>query len=128
MTEAKDTKLMDTAPGGEQTQYEGQSTFVESHSKDSGTFADPSASEAKTQASKEARARGEKTAENIRYGEAISEHGFGGETKGVLGEACQGGRYGRRKSSNAAKSEDVDFVRSRRDQGYVESEGDRVGG
>lgn len=35
---------------------------------------------------------------------------------------------GRRKSSNAAKSEDVDFVRSRRDQGYVESEGDRVGG
>lgn len=92
MTEAKNTKLMDTAPGGEQTQYEGQSTFVESHAKDSGTFADPSVPEAKTQAAKEKRARGEKTAENIRYGEAISEHGFGGETKGVFGEAYQGGR------------------------------------
>lgn len=34
--------------------------------------------------------RGEKTAENIRYGEAISEHGFGGETTGNSGEANLG--------------------------------------
>ena len=34
--------------------------------------------------------RGEKTAENIRYGESISEHGFGGETTTNSGEATQG--------------------------------------
>ena len=34
--------------------------------------------------------KGEKTAENIRYGESISEHGFGGETMGNSGEANQG--------------------------------------
>ena len=34
--------------------------------------------------------RGEKTADNIRYGEAISEHGFGGETTGNRGVANQG--------------------------------------
>lgn len=41
--------------------------------------------------------RGEKTAENIRYGEAISEHGFGGETTGSSGVANQG----RQKSSSS---------------------------
>lgn len=34
--------------------------------------------------------RGEKTAENVRYGESISEHGFGGETTTNSGEATQG--------------------------------------
>ena len=34
--------------------------------------------------------RGEKTAENIRYGEALSEHGMGGETTGNSGRANQG--------------------------------------
>ncbi len=34
--------------------------------------------------------RGGKTSENIRYGEAISEHGFGGETTTSSGEAKQG--------------------------------------
>jgi hypothetical protein len=41
---------------------------------------DPNSNEAKQALDKEQRERGEKTAENIRYGEAISEHGFGGET------------------------------------------------
>lgn len=36
--------------------------------------------------------RGNKTSENIRYGEAISEHGLGGETTTSGGEAKQG-RY-----------------------------------
>lgn len=30
--------LMDTEPGGEQTQYEGQNTFVQGHSKEEGQF------------------------------------------------------------------------------------------
>ena len=34
--------------------------------------------------------RGNKTAENTRYGEAISEHGFGGETTTSSGGANQG--------------------------------------
>lgn len=34
--------------------------------------------------------RGSKTAENMRYGESISEHGFGGETTGSSGNANQG--------------------------------------
>ena len=43
-----------------------------------------------SQAQQEKGERGEKTAENIRYGEAISEHGFGGETTGNSGVANQG--------------------------------------
>ena len=39
-------------------------------------------------------ARGEKTAENIRFGEAISEHGFGGETTTSTGTADAPGRDG----------------------------------
>jgi hypothetical protein len=31
-------KLMDTEPGGEQTQYEGIHTFVEPHNKQAGQF------------------------------------------------------------------------------------------
>lgn len=56
--------------------------------------------------------RGETTAENIRYGEAISEHGFGGETVGNSGEADNqeggGGSYGR-----VGETEKM-----RREQGY----------
>ncbi len=48
---------------------------------------DPNPSEAKQEANQHERERGEQTAENIRYGEAISEHGFGGETLGNSGEA-----------------------------------------
>lgn len=45
----------------------------------------PGATEAEAQQAREERARGEKTAENVRYGEAISEHGMGGETTGLGG-------------------------------------------
>ena len=37
--------------------------------------------------------RTEKTAENARYGQAISEQGFGGETTGNSGSANQGKRH-----------------------------------
>jgi hypothetical protein len=52
---------------------------------------DPNPNEAKQEADQHEREPGEQTAENIRYGEAISEHGFGGETLGNSGEANQGG-------------------------------------
>jgi hypothetical protein len=42
-------------------------------------------SEASKQAKEEKRAKGEHIAANIRYGESISEHGFGGETVGNSG-------------------------------------------
>lgn len=70
--------------------------------------------EAEEEAQRKKSARGEKTAENVRYGEAISEHGFGGETTGISGEAHQGG-YGR------VEGEDADgthAAQSRREQGY----------
>ncbi|RAL66079.1 hypothetical protein DID88_005738 [Monilinia fructigena] len=40
MSEATNTKLMDTERGGENTQYESQHTFTQSHAKDQGTFGD----------------------------------------------------------------------------------------
>ena len=51
---------------------------------------DSNPTEADQQAQKEKAEKGEKTAENIRYGEAISEHGFGGETVGNSGSVGGG--------------------------------------
>ena len=51
-----------------------------------GTQSDATTSQVQTEKAE----KGEKTAENIRYGESISEHGFGGETKGNSGSANQG--------------------------------------
>ncbi|OWP02385.1 hypothetical protein B2J93_3173 [Marssonina coronariae] len=113
MSEATNTKLMDTEPGGENTQYESQNTFTRPPKKSTGQLgADPNEkTEADVQQAKEKRERGEKTAENIRYGEAISEHGFGGETVGNSGEAGAG---------------EAILGQSRREQGYGEGSG--VGG
>jgi len=58
--------------------------------------------------------RGEKTAENIRYGEAISEHGFGGETTGNSGQANQGTGYG----FTELRDNSEDAVKTREEQGY----------
>ncbi|CAD6444395.1 543019a3-1f7a-4d55-a45c-5c344293fc93 [Sclerotinia trifoliorum] len=83
MTEATNTKMMDTDRGGENTPYESQNIFTQSHAKDQGTFGDATGpTEAELQKKAEHNARGERTAENIRFGEAVSEHGFGGETVG----------------------------------------------
>jgi len=85
MSEATNTKLMDTEPGGENSQYESTATFTKPHSKSEGQFGDSTPTEASQVSQKEKAERGEKTAENVRYGEAISEHGFGGETVGNEG-------------------------------------------
>lgn len=45
--------------------------------------------EADVQLEKEKQERGERTASNIRYGQAISEQGFGGQTEGMEGIAQQ---------------------------------------
>ena len=42
------------------------------------------------QAAQQQKERGEQTAENVRYGEALSEHGFGGETTTNSGQSGQG--------------------------------------
>ena len=47
-------------------------------------------SEAELQAKQAAKERGERTAENIRYGQGISESGMSGFTTGQEGEAKQG--------------------------------------
>ncbi|TVY62701.1 hypothetical protein LSUE1_G006644, partial [Lachnellula suecica] len=76
MSEATNTKLMDTERGGENTQYESAHTFTQPPSKSGGQFGDdkPTESGADKVEQEAKKARGEKTAENIRFGEAISEH------------------------------------------------------
>ena len=59
--------------------------------------------------------KGEKTAEKIRFGEKISEEGFGGETVGNDGRVG-GGSDG---SEDAGKA--------RREMGYEDKGGDNVG-
>lgn len=57
--------------------------------------------------------RGQKTAENIRYGQTISEGGVSGFTTGQGGSASQGG-YGRL----VDEAEDTDAAKARRAAGY----------
>jgi hypothetical protein len=70
------------------------------------------------QAIQENRGRGEKSAENIRDGEAISEHGFGGETVGNEGEVNQGSNYGRVEMDRETQGK-----QARREQGCGEGSG-----
>jgi len=104
---------MDTEPGGENTQYESVNTFTKPHAKAEGQFGDSNPNEADQQAAKEKKERGEKTAENVRYGEAISEHGFGGETVGNDGGVGRGMEEGTKEQARGV-------------QGYGEGSG--VGG
>ncbi|KAK6430213.1 hypothetical protein LTR95_013634 [Oleoguttula sp. CCFEE 5521] len=86
--------LMSTEPGGEQTQYEAEHNDVLPSSKSSGQLG---ASQEHTKpgnesvvADQQKAERGEKTAENIRYGQKLSEEGFGGVTTGQEGGAGVG--------------------------------------
>jgi len=108
---------METEPGGEQSQYESIKTFTEPHAKQPSTFGDGGkpAGHVDNQKQDEKRERGEKTADNIRYGESISEHGFGGETTGVSGEANQESGYG---TGTSTKLEEDEAAKTRREQGY----------
>ncbi|KAH7356977.1 hypothetical protein BKA65DRAFT_495894 [Rhexocercosporidium sp. MPI-PUGE-AT-0058] len=125
MSKATNTKLMDTEPGGENTQYESQDTFVRPPKKSTGQFGATQPSEdteADVHRAAQQQERGEKTAENVRYGEAISEHGLGGETVGNSGKAddVSAGNGG------TSSEERVKQERARREMGYGEGSG--VGG
>jgi hypothetical protein len=75
-------------------------------------YTDSGVNEASKQAQADKTAREEKTAENVRFGESISEHGFGGKTAGNSG------------SKGTGRSEEVG--QTRRVQGYGGGSG--VGG
>lgn len=85
--------------------------------------------------------RGGKTSENIRYGEAISEHGFGGETTTSSGETQQGLCWSPYQAlvrsgcfsdcsfnvdglgGTSAQIDEGDAAQSRREQGYGRGSG-----
>ncbi|KAK5175191.1 uncharacterized protein LTR77_000328 [Saxophila tyrrhenica] len=113
--------LMDTEKGvthNTDPRYEGKNTELTPHSKSTGqlgqasdkTTLDPSKTAEGAQQQAE---RGEKTAENIRYGQTISEGGMGGQTSVQQGEAEKEG-YGRL----GDKAEEGDAKQERREQGY----------
>lgn len=81
--------------------------------------------EASTAAAEAHAARGEKTAENIRYGESLSEHGFGGETTGNDGTANDGA-YGRQEAIGGERRGKEEATGSREASGYGRGSG--VGG
>lgn len=83
---------MKTEKGGEQTQYEGITSSAPPHNKSGGQLgsAETTTNPEKTEEGQEAKqAQGEKTAENVRYGQGISERV--GDTVGQSGAADQGG-------------------------------------
>ncbi|CZS98466.1 hypothetical protein WAI453_005788 [Rhynchosporium graminicola] len=142
MSKATNTKLMDTEPGGENTQYESQDTFVRDPKKSTGQLGTTNQHEDTEDDVHRASAkaeRGEKTAENIRYGEAISEHGFGGETvgnsgsadnasggQGVGGQSGKEGNKGMRRESMGSQSAEERNRLERMRMGYGAGSG--VGG
>ncbi|KAF2766569.1 hypothetical protein EJ03DRAFT_277787 [Teratosphaeria nubilosa] len=106
------SNLMDTEGGGESQQYEGNLGLVDPHKKSGGqlgaaeTTLDPSKTE---QGQQESAARGERTAENIRYGQTISEGGMSGQTTGMEGQVD--------------RNESVDGKQDRRAEGYGGADG-----
>lgn len=112
--------LMETEAGGESTQYESIHTVTKPHSKEGGQMGEketqPDAVPSETGQQKGE--RGQKTAENMRYGEAISEHGFGGETTGNSGVANQDG-FG----PTAMEESEEHAEKSRQEQGYGKGSG-----
>lgn len=55
--------------------------------------------------------RGQQIADNVRYGQNVSESGMGGKTTTSSGDAQQGGFGG-------AEAQDTDLKNSRREQGF----------
>ncbi|KAJ9603203.1 hypothetical protein H2200_012498 [Cladophialophora chaetospira] len=84
-------KMMDTSPGGENTQYESIKTETVPTEKQRGQLGSGPNSSDTPPADEE---RGQKTADNIRYGQNISESGMGGKTTAQSGSAGQQGGYG----------------------------------
>ncbi|EHY53391.1 hypothetical protein HRR83_003598 [Exophiala dermatitidis] len=86
-----DDKLMDTSPGGETPQYESIKTETVPKEKQRGQLGSgPNTSDAVSVSE----SRGQQTADNIRYGQNVSESGMGGKTTTSTGVASQEGGYG----------------------------------
>ncbi|KAI9718242.1 MAG: hypothetical protein M1812_004232 [Candelaria pacifica] len=115
-------KLMDTVPGGESDQYESQKTLSNPTPKQGGQMGEPSTQDPNPISkppNPDKKERGEKTAENIRYGESLSEHGFGGETTGNSGSKGQEGGFG----GVNEKITDDSAEKTRKVQGYGSGSG-----
>lgn len=111
------SNLMDTEPGGETTQYQSIQTVTKPPAKESGQM-NKQAQVDSPKLSQSEKERGERTAENIRYGQSISENGFGGQTTGNSGSTVQDG-YG---SAKVPESDDA-IDQTRRMQGYGDGSG-----
>ncbi|KAL8902389.1 MAG: hypothetical protein Q9192_000016 [Flavoplaca navasiana] len=109
------SKLMDTEPGGEGNQYESIQTVTNPHSKQGGQMGEPETQpdSVKEQQAQDKADRGARTAENVRYGQTISEGGMGGKTTEAGGSANQGS-YG---SSYGQAGQDS-AEETRQEQGY----------
>jgi hypothetical protein len=138
-------KLMDTEPGGEQTQYEGVHTFIEPHAKQGGQLAGMSlpllfsishlnphistllthartGNSDRTSVHKQTgndpgapNTQGVSTADKIRYGQSIQEGGAGGKTTTSTGQANEGSGFG---GAEALNEEQDSAAKTRREQGY----------
>ncbi|ORY11604.1 hypothetical protein BCR34DRAFT_483982 [Clohesyomyces aquaticus] len=114
--------LMETSPGGEQTQYEGINTFQKPHAKEAGQLGDPTtyttiASKDDLSSNKNApNTQGITPADKIRYGQSIQEGGMGGETDSSTGEARTEGGFGGTKK--VEEGEDESASKERRKMGY----------
>jgi len=112
------SNLMDTEPGGEQTQYEGVHTFVKPHAKEAGQLGDASEGATdtlKNMAADEPNTHGISKSDKIRYGQSIQEGGMGGKTAGMTGAAGQEGGFG---GTKAVDGQDNGIAKERREQGY----------
>ncbi|KAF1916935.1 hypothetical protein BDU57DRAFT_539164 [Ampelomyces quisqualis] len=111
-------KLMDTEPGGQQTQYEGIHTFVEPHAKQPGQLGDP-ATHTSTQPPNapvdQPNTQGVSNADKIRYGQSIQEGGAGGKTMGSTGQANAEVGFG---GTKGMEEKEDGFEKERREQGY----------
>ncbi|RDL40322.1 uncharacterized protein BP5553_00301 [Venustampulla echinocandica] len=137
MSRASNTgNLMDTEPGGEQTQYEGTSTFMKPHEKSRGSFGDwdifpvavggcfnsdfPRVIETSSATEDFQKAEDKNNAANGGGdgGERMmgGEQGYAGQTVGNQGEAAKGAGYGKVEDRGEGKTEGA--AKTRREQGY----------
>jgi len=104
---------MDTVPGGETPQYESIKTVTKPTERQEGQLGDESAASAERSEDLLKAEKGENTAENVRYGQNVSESGQGGMTTGMGGSANQDGNGGTK-----AQDGDEKLVNARREQGH----------
>ncbi|KAF1977988.1 hypothetical protein BU23DRAFT_499002 [Bimuria novae-zelandiae CBS 107.79] len=112
--------LMDTEPGGQSGQYEGNLGYVEPHNKQAGQLGDPStgtqpSDQAHKSASTGPNSQGVTPAEMLRYGQAIQESGGGAGRTDASGQASSEGGFG---GTEKLEGGEEDAAARRRAQGY----------